>query len=244
MSSDKKNQDSDLFRQAMADVTPLPDSDRIEPVPSRPPAAGGATKESKEITCYHCGEKGHKVQQCPKATKEQIAKIWEDKNAEWAKGSNHTQVGIVLKADDVDVGVSMLTAEQASWSTLHPDRMYLDSCSTYISFFNKKLLKNIKETSTCLYGHTNAGISKTNKVGYYGDIECWLDESGIANIFSIPVLKRLGFHIVYDSDNDFWEVTEKRGRTYYQVSRRQPRPSIHPSKRKGSDVCPNREGKL
>lgn len=37
MSSDKKNQDSDLFRQAMADVTPLPESDRIEPVQPRPP---------------------------------------------------------------------------------------------------------------------------------------------------------------------------------------------------------------
>ena len=37
MSSDKKNQDSELFRQAMADVKPLPANDRIEPEPSRPP---------------------------------------------------------------------------------------------------------------------------------------------------------------------------------------------------------------
>ena len=34
MSSKNKNDDSDMFRRAMADVTPLPSSGRIEPVPA------------------------------------------------------------------------------------------------------------------------------------------------------------------------------------------------------------------
>lgn len=40
MSSKNKNGDSDVFRQAMADVTPLPATDRIEPLlPKTPPRA-------------------------------------------------------------------------------------------------------------------------------------------------------------------------------------------------------------
>ncbi|MEJ2383057.1 MAG: Smr/MutS family protein [Xanthomonadales bacterium] len=38
MSSKKKNPDDDLFREAMADVRPLPADGRIEPVRPRPPA--------------------------------------------------------------------------------------------------------------------------------------------------------------------------------------------------------------
>jgi len=37
MSSKKKNEDQDIFRQAMADVTPLRADDRIEPEPSKTP---------------------------------------------------------------------------------------------------------------------------------------------------------------------------------------------------------------
>jgi DNA-nicking Smr family endonuclease len=38
MKSDKKNKESELFRQAMSDVTPLNSPDRIEPVSKKPPA--------------------------------------------------------------------------------------------------------------------------------------------------------------------------------------------------------------
>ena len=38
MSSKNKNSDSEVFRRAMADVKPLPRSERLEPVPLKPPA--------------------------------------------------------------------------------------------------------------------------------------------------------------------------------------------------------------
>ena len=60
-----------------------------------------------------------------------------------------------------------------------------------------------------LLGHTNAGTSKTNWVGNFGDLEDWLDTNGIANIFGIPALKKLGHHITYDSDDGFYIVTNK-----------------------------------
>lgn len=46
MKSQKKNHDSKLFRDAMADVTPLDSPDRIDPVPRRTPAT--ATQLEKD----------------------------------------------------------------------------------------------------------------------------------------------------------------------------------------------------
>ena len=41
-----------------------------------------------------------------------------------------------------------------------------------------------------LLGHTNAGTSKTNWVGNFGDLEAWLETNSIDNIFGIPALKK------------------------------------------------------
>ena len=85
----------------------------------------------------------------------------------------------------------------------------MDSCSTYIYFFNPDLLENIRQVSNMLLGHTNAGTSKTNWVGNFGDLEAWLENNGIANIFGIPALKKAVYHITYDSDDSFYIVTNK-----------------------------------
>ena len=42
----------------------------------------------------------------------------------------------------------------------------------------------------------------------YGPVECWLNEQGIANILSIPTLKKLGYRITYGSDDEFYVVTK------------------------------------
>ena len=61
-----------------------------------------------------------------------------------------------------------------------------------------------------LLGYTNAGTSKTNWVGNYVGVESWLGVSGIFNIFSIPALKKLGYHITYDSDDGSYLVTNRK----------------------------------
>ena len=38
-------------------------------------------------------------------------------------------------------------------------------------------------------GRCNAGTTRTNKRGSYGDFKVWLNEKGIANLISIPMLK-------------------------------------------------------
>ena len=89
------------------------------------------------------------------------------------------------------------------------NRIYLDSCSTYIYFFNEELLEDIRNIDTMILCHTNAGTSNTNWVGNYGGVEAWLGVSGIANIFIIPALKKLGCHITFDSDDGYYLVTNR-----------------------------------
>ena len=106
---------------------------------------------------------------------------------------------------EVEAGFSMLVAGKKSLggekaqnylpnnksktNYLPKNRIYLDSCYKYISFFNEWLLEDIRQIDTMLLGYTNAGTSKTNCVGNYGGVEAWLYISGIANIFSMPALK-------------------------------------------------------
>ena len=92
------------------------------------------------------------------------------------------------------------------------------------------MLEDICQGITILLGHKNAGTSKTNWVGNFGDLEDWLDTNGIANFFGIPALKKVGYHITYDSDDGFYIVTKKTtgvsvkfqegddGLTYIQVT--------------------------
>ena len=85
----------------------------------------------------------------------------------------------------------------------------LDSCSDTITFKDPSLLNDIHTSASTLTMHTNAGHTKINQKGSYGGVQGWVDVNGIANIMSIPVLKKLGFHITYDSDNGYFLVTNR-----------------------------------
>ena len=85
-------------------------------------------------------------------------------------------------------------------TTLHPNRVYLDNCSSYNSMFNEELLYSVCKVQAFLYGHCNADLSQTNWVGSYGKIYSCLYRYGIANILIVTFLKRLCYHINYDSD--------------------------------------------
>ena len=93
---------------------------------------------------------------------------------------------------------------------LPKNRIYLNSCSTYISLFNDELLEDIHQIETMILGQTNTGTSKTYWVGNHGSVEAWLNVSGIANIFSIHAFKKLGYHITYDSDDGSYLVTNRK----------------------------------
>ena len=71
-------------------------------------------------------------------------------------------------------------------------------------------MEEICQIDTMLLGHTNTGTSKTNWVGNYVGVESWISVSGISNIFSIPSLKNLGYHITYDSDDGYYLVINSK----------------------------------
>ena len=75
-------------------------------------------------------------------------------------------------------------------------------------FINVGLLIDFHESETFLYVHCNAGTTSTNLKGDYSSIDCWLNEEGIANIFSVSVFKNLGFRITYNSNDDRWCVSK------------------------------------
>jgi hypothetical protein len=70
------------------------------------------------------------------------------------------------------------------------DWILLDNQSTVDVFYNKKLLRNVRKSDTCMDIHCNAGVTSTNMVGdlpEYGEV--WYNPNGIANILSLARVK-------------------------------------------------------
>ena len=65
----------------------------------------------------------------------------------------------------------------------------------------RELLYDIRQVQNFFSVHWNTGVSNTNWVDNYDDIYSWLYRDGISNIFSVPVLKQIVYHITYDSDD-------------------------------------------
>ena len=103
-----------------------------------------------------------------------------------------------------------LPNKKSKTNCLPKNQIYLDSYLTYISFFNQELLEVIHEIDTLLLGHTNAGTYKTKWMVNYGDVEAWIDVSGIANTLSIPALKKLGYYIIYESDDGYYLLANRK----------------------------------
>ena len=100
-----------------------------------------------------------------------------------------TQVGTMVKKK-----VSFATVENKPGKrfTLHPHKLYLDSCATYHSTFVRDMLSNSKIGNTVLQGQCNAGVSISQEKGVYGIWTFWLNKKGIANLLSIPQLEKDG----------------------------------------------------
>ena len=64
---------------------------------------------------------------------------------------------------------------------------------------------------TAINGSCNAGIVTTNTRGWYGEFKVWLNERGIANLLSIPMLEDARY-IVYTHTKGDWVVTNPKGK--------------------------------
>ena len=61
--------------------------------------------------------------------------------------------------------------KESKTNCLPKNRIYLESCYTYIYFFNDELLEDILQIDTMLLGHTNTGTFKKNWLENYGVVE-------------------------------------------------------------------------
>ena len=107
-------------------------------------------------------------------------------------------MALMKATEDLDVGfaqVGMVVKKKVSFATvenkpgkrftLHPHKLYLDSCATYHSVFVRNMLSNVKTSNTVLQGNCNAGMSTSAEKGVYGLWTFWLNEKGIANLLSL-----------------------------------------------------------
>ena len=100
--------------------------------------------------------------------------------------------------------------------TLAPWKLYLDSCATYHAFFDKRFLRDVKEGSSVMNGRCNAGTTRTNKRGMWEGFQVWLNEHGIANLLSIPMLEKAGYKVSTHTDSD-WVVNCEADRSPWGV---------------------------
>ena len=97
-------------------------------------------------------------------------------------------------------GISLLVKgkepEVPKSPSIHPNQVFLGSCSSFIQVTDKSLLSDAHKSDTYLCGYCNTGTSITNLKGKFGeatfgkDTDTWL-HAGITNIISIPVIKSL-----------------------------------------------------
>ena len=104
------------------------------------------------------------------------------------EGTEDLDVGFAQKGRLVKKKVSFTTIENKSGKpfTLHPHKLYLDSCATYHSVFVRDMISNVMTVGTVLQGNCNAGVSTSQEKGVYGLWSFWLNKKGIANLLSIP----------------------------------------------------------
>ena len=78
----------------------------------------------------------------------------------------------------------------------------MDCCASYHTFFVKEFLKNTQEGGATMTGRCNAGTTRTNKRGSYKDFKGWLNEKGIINPISIPMLKASEYMVSTDTKEE------------------------------------------
>ena len=89
-------------------------------------------------------------------------------------------------------------------------KLFLDSCATNHSMCNLAVLERIHTTKYFLRQNCNAGSKLTNRQGYWNGIPFWVNETGIANLLSLPKLEKCGWVIKYETGGK-WVATSPEG---------------------------------
>lgn len=81
-------------------------------------------------------------------------------------------------------------------------KCYLESCASYYTFFVRKFLCHVQDSSSTMNGRCNAGTVLLRQKGWYKKFQVWLNENGIVNLLSIPMLEEAGYKVSTHTDRD------------------------------------------
>ncbi len=160
--------------------------------------------------CFNCGSDDHWVVNCPDLTTAQREEL---------VGMVHISVG------DVEFkGIRFLQNESTNPrvigtpKTLDPQRLYLDSTSSFHQVFTEEHLDNLRLAGATLCANCNAGTNFATKKGWYRNLfDLWLVHNGIANLLSLPQPEADSFRVSYHTRGN-WIVTTPQGKeiTFHQ----------------------------
>jgi hypothetical protein len=160
--------------------------------------------------CFNCGSNNHWVVNCPNLTTAQREEL---------TGMVHISIG-----DAEFKGISFLQNEStnprviATRKTLDPQRLYLNSTSSFHQVFTEEHLDYLHLAEATLHADCNAGTNFATKKGWYRDLfDLWVVHNDITNLLSLPQLEADGFTVSYHTRGN-WIVTTPQGKeiTFHQ----------------------------
>jgi hypothetical protein len=181
----------------------------------------GKVRNKDHVTCHRCRKKGHYANEC----ENERATDGAPESRVEMKLASKKQTGTTLVTEgaydvgflddqdefdeyqfinmDIDI---MLDARDGvvmqieGHGKLPRNWILLDNQSTVDVFCNRNLLTNIREHSSSMEIHCNAGVTSTKMIGMlqgYGTV--WYNPTGIANILSLAKAKERGYRVTFDS---------------------------------------------